>query len=145
MGAEKMYDQDFYAWAITNAELLRQGRFSEIDIEHVAEELESMGKSERRELISRLEVLLVHLLKWKFQPGLRGASWEITILKQRDSLEDLLEESPSLRHGLNKNIAKAYDRARRYAAKETGLPLATFPDPCPFAAEQVLDLEFWPA
>lgn len=145
MGADKMYDQDFYAWAITNAELLRQGRFSEIDIQHVAEELESMGKSERRELISRLEVLLVHLLKWKFQPGLRGASWEITILKQRDSLEDLLEESPSLRHGLDKTIAKAYDRARRYAAKETGLPLATFPDPCPFAAEQVLDLEFWPA
>jgi hypothetical protein len=145
MGADKMYDQDFYAWAITNAELLRQGRFSEIDIEHVAEELESMGKSERRALISRLAVLLVRLLKWKFQPGLRGASWEITILKQRDSLEDLLQESPSLRHELDKTIAKAYDRARRYAAKETGLPLATFPDPCPFATEQVLDSEFWPA
>jgi len=144
MGTEKRYDQDFYAWAIKNAELLRQGRLSEIDAEHVAEELESMGKSERRELISRLEVLLVHLLKWQFQPGLRGASWEITILKQRDSLADLLEESPSLRQGLSEHLVRAYGRARRYAAKETGLPLATFPDSCPFTGEQVLDPEFWP-
>ncbi|MBF0551328.1 MAG: DUF29 domain-containing protein, partial [Deltaproteobacteria bacterium] len=90
------YDRDFYAWTMNNAELIRQGRFSEIDIEHLAEELEGMGRSEKRALISRLAVLLAHLLKWTFHPGLRCTSWKYTIKEQRRRVLALLKDSPSL-------------------------------------------------
>jgi hypothetical protein len=140
----ELYTQDFYAWALKNAELLRQGRLSEIDAVNVAEELESMGKSDKRELLSRLEELLLHLLKWRYQPPQRGSSWAISIIKQRDGLTDLLEDSPSLKPGLVAQFAKAYQRARRYASQETGLPLTTFPATCPFTVEQAIDEQFWP-
>ncbi len=140
----ELYAQDFYAWALKNAELLRQGRLSEIDAVNVAEELESMGKSDKRELLSRLEELLLHLLKWRYQPQQRGSSWAISITKQRDGLADLLEDSPSLKPGLVAQFAKAYRRARRYASQETGLPLTTFPATSPFTVEQAIDEQFWP-
>src|SRR5580698_7276634 len=92
-----LYDQDFFAWAQEQAELLRAGRLSEADIGHIAEEIESMGRAEKRELVNRLIVLLHHLLKWQFQPDRRGASWEATILVQRHALERHLEDNPSLK------------------------------------------------
>ena len=143
---EEIYNQDFYAWAMQNAQLLRQGRLSEIDVEHIAEELESMGKSERRELMSRLSVLMSHLLKWLFQPELRSNSWKYTIEEQRSAVTDLLEDSPSLRHELNieDRLAKAYTNAVLQAARETGLDKGRFPQQCPFSLDQIRDDDFWP-
>src|ERR1700691_5077700 len=91
------YDRDFYAWANKQAALLRAGKLSEADFEHIAAEIESMGKTEKRELISRLTVLLLHLLKWRYQPEKRGASWEASIRVQRNRFADHLEDNPSLR------------------------------------------------
>jgi hypothetical protein len=127
-----------------NAQLLRQGRLSEIDVEHIAEELESMGKSERRELMSRLAVLMSHLLKWLFQPELRSNSWKYTIEEQRRGVTDLLEDSPSLRHELEDRLAKAYTNALLQAARETGMDKACFSEQCPFSLGQILDEDFWP-
>jgi hypothetical protein len=146
MSTAELYEQDRHAWALRNAELLRRRRLAEVDLEHIAEELESMGGSTRRELLSRLEELLVHLLKWRYQPERReySHSWEISIDKQRSALADLLDESPSLHGRLDAAVAKAYPRARRQATKATRLPSATFPETCPFTLEQLLDPDFWP-
>src|SRR5918992_6375229 len=139
MEVSQLYEQDFYAWAMKNAELLRQGRISEVDAMHLAEELEDMGKSNRRALLSRLQVLITHLLKYQRQPHLRSRSWEMTI-------RNLLQESPSLRTVLNEpdKLVQAYIRAMREAVAETGLAPDTFPAGCPFTLEQMLDPEFWP-
>src|SRR5713226_718431 len=93
-----LYDQDFAVWTSETARLLRAGRFDEVDIEHVAEEIEDMGKRDKRELHSRLTVLLLHLLKWKWQPEKQTRGWQSTLLTQRAELGRLLEDSPSLRH-----------------------------------------------
>ena len=92
-----LYEQDFYAWANEQAALLRSGRVSDADLEHIAEEIESMGRSEKRELISRLKLLLAHLLKWQFQPTLRGNSWRLTIEEQRRDVAEHLADNPSLK------------------------------------------------
>jgi hypothetical protein len=139
-----LYDRDFYAWANEQAALLRAGRLSEADIEHVAEEIESMGKSEKRELVSRLTVLLLHLLKWQFQPSRRGSSWETSIANTRDDLADHLADNPSLRAHIDAAIAAAYKRAYREAATETGLGKHAFPTPCPWSFEQMMAENFWP-
>ena len=138
------YNKDFYAWLMKNADLLRQHKFNEVDIEHVAEELESMGKSEKRELTSRLTVLLAHLLKWKFQPALRSRSWKNTILTQRIDISELLEDSPSLHYELGERIAIAYEKARLSAEDETGIDKNNFPESCPFTFEQLLKKDFLP-
>ena len=138
------YDQDFYAWALANAELLRQGRFAEVDAEHVAEELESMGKSQKRELGSRLTGLLAHLLKWRYQSGGRGSSWRNTITIQRLELQEVLEENPSLRPTLPAGLPSAYRKARLLAANETQLDVSAFPDACQFTLHQLLAADFWP-
>jgi hypothetical protein len=138
------YDKDFYAWAIYNAQLLRAGKLSEVDIEHVAEEIESMGKSEKRELINRLAVLLSHLLKWKFQPDKRSNSWKYTIEEQRDEVLELLEDSPSLNHELDLQVSRAYKKAVLFAATETSFGKETFPKECPFSLKQSLNKEFFP-
>jgi hypothetical protein len=140
-----IYDTDFYAWTQEQAALLRAGKLAEIETEHVAEELESMGASERQALSSRLTELLMHLLKWKYQPERRSSSWVRSINKQRIGIDALLDESPSLKYQLPSRFEKAYPKARRYAAIETGLPLATFPEACPFGVEDTLSPEFWPA
>jgi len=139
-----LYDLDFLEWTLKNAELLRAGRFAEADILHIAEEIEDMGKSLRRSLRSRLEVLLAHLLKWKFQPEGRGSSWETTIRIQRVRIEQLLEEMPSLRNAVAERIPAGYRTAVLAAAGETSLPRMAFPPECPFSLEQVLDEEFFP-
>lgn len=144
MSNSTLYDQDFYAWANEQAALLRSGRLSEADIEHVAEEIESMGKSEKRELVSRLTVLLLHLLKWQFQPSRRGSSWETSIANTRDDLADHLTDNPSLRAQLDAAIAAAYRRAYREAATETGLGKGAFPTACPWSFEQMIAEDFWP-
>jgi Domain of unknown function DUF29 len=140
-----LYDRDFYAWSREQADLLRAGKLAEADIGHIAEEIDSMGRTEKRELISRLDVLLLHLLKWHHQPGKRGPSWEASIFVQRNRLADHLDDNPSLRPLLPQAMASAYRIARREAVAETGLPGETFPDVCPWTADEVLDDGFWPA
>ena len=139
-----LYEQDFYAWTQQQAELLRAGRLSELDTAHLLEEIESMGISERRELYSRIKVLLHHLLKWSYQPAARSSSWANTIDEQRDMLELLLQQSPSLRRLVPEAIDYSYPKARRAAARETGLAENTFPDLCPYQPEQILADDFWP-
>jgi hypothetical protein len=138
------YEKDFYAWALHHAKLLRQHKFLEMDVKHMAEEIEDMGKSTRRELMNRLAVLLAHLLKWKFQPERHGNSWKYTIQEQRFEMGDLLAESPSLRHELEKQISHAYQKALIIAVKEAGLSLNTFPEVSPFSLNDVLDAAFLP-
>ncbi|GAB0115018.1 DUF29 domain-containing protein [Acidisoma sp. C75] len=139
-----LYDRDFYAWANEQAALLRAGKLAQADIEHIAEEIESMGRTEKRELISRLAVLLTHLLKWQYQPVRRGASWEVTISTQRRALDRHLKDNPSLRSKLDEAITDAYLDARGAAYAETALPKATFPPECPWSFEQMMDESFWP-
>lgn len=144
MKSAELYDRDFYRWTVQNAELLRAGRVSEADLEHIAEEIEDMGKRERRELISRLSVLICHLLKWQAQPERRSKSWIATIAVQRKDLADLLDEMPSLRGYLAKNLNKAHEHAVILASQETFLPMEDFPSTCPYPLEALLDEGFLP-
>lgn len=139
-----LYDRDFYAWANEQAALLRSGQLSAADIDHIAEEIESMGKSEKRELVNRLAILLLHLLKWQFQPGLRGNSWRLTIKEQRYRLADHMADNPSLKATLPETIANAYRLALVKAEGETGLPDSTFPAACPWTFDQITAADFWP-
>lgn len=138
------YDADFYNWTQRTAELIQQGRTDEVDLEHVAEEIADMGKRDRRELRSRLIVLLAHLLKWQMQPGLRSASWRSTILEQRTEIALVLSDSPSLRRIASHELASLYVRAVRTGMSEPGLPAANFPPSCPYSFDEVLDTDFFP-
>ena len=139
-----LHERDFYTWTHRQADLLREGRFNELDITHLIEELESMGARERRELGNRLAVLLAHLLKWQCQPERRGNSWKRTLKIQRIEINDLLADNPGLKSELNEIFAKAYQKARVLAADETSLDEAAFPGEAPFALQATLDLEFLP-
>jgi hypothetical protein len=140
------YDHDFFAWTQHQAALLREGVVAELDLVNLAEEVDSLGKSDRRALQSHLEGLVMHLLKWRYQPEGRttSTSWYGSIREHRARAAGILEDSPSLRRTVPALIAKGYDKARRVASHETGLPLATFPATCPWTAAQVLDDDFWP-
>jgi Domain of unknown function DUF29 len=116
-----------------------------LDLEHLAEEIESLGKRDRRTLESQLRRLLLHLLKYRYDPApepRRG--WRMTVREARREIADLLEDSPSLQHRPERSLTRAYRIARDNAVDDTGLPLATFPDACPWAIAQVLDEDFWP-
>jgi len=139
-----LYDTDFYAWANEQAALLRAGRFSEADLENIAEELESMGRSEKRELNNRLKVLLTHLLTWRYQPMLRGASWRLTVEEQRREVALHLADNPSLTARLAGTMVTAYGSAILSAQRETGLRRQTFPATCPWTYDQIMDAAFWP-
>ena len=138
-----MHDRDFHAWTFQQSALLREGRLSEADVAHIAEELESMGASERRELINRLAVLMAHRLKWQFQSELRGNSWRNAIDVQRFDVKESLEENPNLITNLNERMAKSYLKSLLLAVRETGINRQTFPPCCPFKAEQLLSEEYW--
>ncbi len=145
MGANaKLYDRDFYAWTREQAALLREGRLADADLANLAEEIESMGRSERHRLYSRLSVLLTHLAKWRFQPGLRSRSWELTIREQRRRAAMLLRDNPSLGPALTEIAADAWARAALAAQRETGLDESNFPEVCPWTPEQALDDDFLP-
>lgn len=139
------YNKDFYAWLIKSAELLRNNRFAEVDIEQIAKELEAISKSEKRELMSRLTVLLAHLLKWQFQSAVRSRSWKNTILTQRIDISGLLEDSPSLQYDLGDKLAVAYEKAKLSAEDETGIDKIHFPEQCPYSFAQILEKDFFPA
>ncbi len=139
-----LYQQDAYTWALRNAELIRAHRFSEVDWEHVAEEIEAVGKSEWRELESRLIVLLAHLLKWQYQAARRGRSWRTTIQEQRHRLHRVLAFNPGLKPHLDTILRDAFTTAILVASRETDLDESTFPEVCPFSFETIMDHGFWP-
>lgn len=140
----ELYEKDVYAWALKNAALLRQRRFDEIDVDHIAEEIESVGKSERQALESHLIVLLSHLLKWQYQPERRSRSWELTIREQRRRVERVFGKNPGLKAVLDETLDEAYDTARLVASRETGLSDALFPEVCPWGFGDILNSDFWP-
>jgi len=142
--ANELYQTDFYAWTQEQARLLRERRWDDLDLDNLADEVESVGRSDKRQIESRLEILLAHLLKWKLQPGGRGNSWIGTIFEQRRRLIGLIEESPSLRDFAQKETFNSYPAARLLAARETGIALGLFPEQCPFTPEQVFDVEYFP-
>lgn len=144
MSASTSYDQDYYLWFADQARLLRAAAWQQLDVEHLAEELEDMGKREKRALRSRTVVLLAHLLKYRFQPQHRSASWNGTIREQRKQLAELISDSPSLRPRLEDDLQDSYISASLLAAGETGLPETVFPEQCPFSIDQLLDQDFWP-
>lgn len=133
-----LHDQDFYTWTSQQAELLRQGRFTDLDTEHLIGELESMGARERRELVNRLAVLAAHLLKWRYQPERRGPSWQRTIKIQRIEITDLLDENPGLQGELGASFLKGYAKARILATDETQFDETVFPTDPPFTLEEAL-------
>lgn len=139
-----LYDRDFHAWTNEQAALLRSGRLAAADIEHIAEEIESMGRSEQQQLENRLAVLLLHLLKWRHQPNLRGNSWRLTIKEQRNRIERHLRRNPSLKAMLDETIADAYSDAMIGAERETGLAEDSFPAICPWPFERIAAQDFWP-
>ncbi len=138
------HDQDFYAWSLEQAALLRQRRIVEADLDLIAEEIESMGKTEKRELVSRLTVLLLRLLKWRSQPKGRGQSWRLSIANSRDEITDLIADNPSLKPMLDAVMVQAYRYARRKAAIETHLGEERFPDKCPWSFAEAIDEGFLP-
>lgn len=139
-----LYERDFYAWTQQQTQLLKSGRFSDVDLAHLIEEVESMGIRERRELLSRMRMIVLHLLKWQFQPQLRSSGWRGTLVGQRVELDDLLNQSPSLRSLCSDALEHAYPHAQVEAAAETGLPLSTFAESCPYTLDDVLRLDYFP-
>jgi hypothetical protein len=135
------YDEDFVAWTQHQAIVLREGKWDKMDLLNLAEEIESLGNSVRRELSSRLRVLVVHLLKGHDQPERRfeGHGWETTINTQRSDIDDLLHDSPSLRPQVQERLTQQYGKAQSQALRETRLA-----ESCPWTVEQVLDDDFWP-
>ncbi|MGK7893619.1 MAG: DUF29 domain-containing protein [Xenococcus sp. (in: cyanobacteria)] len=136
------YTTDFYAWTQQQAKLLRAKEIEQIDWQNIAEEIEDMGRSEKRQLESRLEILIMHLLKWQFQPNLRSRSWQLTIKEQRLRLAQLLTENPSLKSSLDAVTEKIYPLAVISAEKETGL--SSFPETYPYDLIDILSAEFLP-
>jgi hypothetical protein len=149
-----LYDVDYLAWIESTVQLLKHGKLSELDIKNLIEEVEDLGKSQRQSLKSRLRVLLMHLLKWHYQPDRRSYpetsnpwnqnSWANTISEQRDGIQDVLDDSPSLRNYLSEILPDSYKKARNSASRETGIELSKFPDSCPYTESEILNEDFWP-
>lgn len=139
-----LYEQDFCLWLENTAQLLKNGKLSELDLPNLIEEVEAMGRSEKNALTSNLKIVLMHLLKYRYQSEKRSNSWLCTIFEHRDRLDELLQTSPSLKNYFAQEFDNCYTKARKKASLETGLPLNTFPEKSPFTQEEVLDSEFLP-
>jgi hypothetical protein len=138
------YEEDFVAWLEDQAGRARRGEVESLDLENIAEELEGLARSDRREIRNRLTVLLTHLLKYKFQPRRRSRSWLATIAEQRNRIETVMDDSPSLAPFPASILDQSYADARAQAAIETGLPESEFPERCPFDIDAVLDPRWLP-
>lgn len=133
-----LYEQDFFQWTQEQAALLKAGALSQLDVANLIEEIESMGRSEKRELSHRLEELIAHLLKWDFQPERRSRSWELTINEQRIRIKKHLRENPSLKHAIKECIDDSFELAVIQAIRETKLDNSVFPKTCPYRFEQIM-------
>jgi hypothetical protein len=144
MGNAELYEQDFYRWTQEQVALLREGKWHDLDREHLMEEIEDLGRSARKDLRSYLEGLVLHLLKWRYQPDYQTRDWRDSIVENRARIPDCLAESPRLCPQLPTLLQECYPHARRRAARQTRLPQATFPETCLWTVEQVIDAAFWP-
>ena len=140
------YESDVVAWANEQAALIRAGHFDKLDLINIAEEIEDVGKSEQRELASRMAVLLAHILKWKFQPQKRSVSWTLTIKEQRRLLVRRVQKTPSLSPILSDPewVDEIWVDAKALAEKETGLDMSTYPEICPWSMADVLTPDWLP-
>lgn len=137
--APPLYECDLYAWSLEQARLLKEGRLDEVDAENVAEEILDVGRNEYDKLESALGVLLMHMLKWDYQPEKRTRSWETTILEQRDRVERQLRDNPSLRSRTREAVRDGYRLGRLRASGETDMDLDAFPEACPYDRETILN------
>jgi hypothetical protein len=137
-----LYNSDLYAWSLEQARLLREGRLGEIDAENIAEEILDVGRTEYDKLESALRVLLMHMLKWDYQPDRRTRSWENTIREQRYRAERQLRENPSLKPRLDDAVREGYRSARLEASSETDMDLDRFPESCPYGWEEIIGRQF---
>jgi Domain of unknown function DUF29 len=141
---QSLYERDFYLWIEQQAALLREGRLDELDVANLLEEIESMGRKDKKAIKSNLVIVLLHLLKHEVQPNRRSRSWLDSILEHRQRLRDDLEESPSLRGHLEAVFPHAYADARARAITQTGLTERAFPRTSPYTLEQALDPKYLP-
>jgi hypothetical protein len=142
--SQSLYDRDFYSWTYRQSLLLRERRFDELDILHLTEEIEDLGKRHYDQLESRLMQLIAHLLKWKIQHWKRTNSWRATIRVQRKSIAKLLERNPGLKYRLDDALQESWDQGRDLAIIETDLSEDRFPEHCPFNFADIMDQDFWP-
>ena len=138
------HEEDLYGWAVSTVQLLRDKKMSEIDFDHIAEELEDMVSSNETQMINRRTLVLSHLLKWQFQPNMRGHSWIYTIREQRTQAKMHLTDNPSLKGKLEEILINAYDVATSKAAKDTSFDKKDFPLECPYTFDQIMNDEFYP-
>jgi len=139
-----LHETDLYAWTRQQVQLLKSGQLSALDVSNLIDEVDDMGGSIRNQLESRLEVLLMHLLKWQYQPNYRGRSWQLTIKEQRRKIERLIRKNPSLQNTLDQTLADAYGDAILAAAKETGMAENIFPEQCPYSIQQIIYSDYLP-
>jgi hypothetical protein len=140
----QLYETDFNLWIEQTVNHLKKGNLQALDLDNLIEEISDMGRNNRREVFGRLKVLLMHLLKWQYQPEKRTNSWINTIDEQREQLELILRDSPSLKPYLADIFAECYQKEVRGTVNETNLPKETFPVDCPFTQEQVLNWDYFP-
>jgi len=138
------HDKDVYGWAVHTAQLLKDKKMSEVDFDGIIEEIEALGRSEKHELISRLSLVMAHLLKWQFQPNMRSHGWKYTLEEQREQARFCLEDNPSFKDKLDEFLKRAYKLSLTRAAKDTAFDKKTFPAECPYTFEQIMDDEFYP-
>ena len=138
------HEEDFYGWTVHTAQLLRDRKMSEVDFENIIEEIEALGSSEKHQLINRLSLVISHLLKWQYQPNIRGHSWVYTIREQRDQARFHIEDNPSLKSRLDEILTRAYKVGVSKAAKDTSLDKNDFPSECPYTFDQIMNDEFYP-
>ncbi len=132
------YLEDYGAWVLAQVELLRDGQFDELDLEHLIEEVEGLARSDFNAFKSAIRIVLIHMLKWDVQVDYRTRSWAVSIEGHRQRVRDELEDSPSYKTRVDEAVGKAYRRARYDAAKETRLPLSHFPEDCPFTFDEIM-------
>jgi hypothetical protein len=139
-----LYETDYLQWLETTVESVRHQDYTNVDWSNLIAEMEDMGRNERRSLENNLIVILLHLLKWQYQPGCKSGSWAGSIVEHRRRIKKTLKESPSLQPYLASIVAEAYTDVVKQAKAETGLPLERFPVHCPYGLTAVLDDEFLP-
>lgn len=142
MTTKLLYESDFYHWTVDQVRSLRLGKLDSLDLEHLAEEIESLGNQQRSELENRLAILLGHLLKWDLQPNLRGKSWRSTIREQRRQIQKLITKNPSLKSYLDEAMSEGYESALDLVVRETPFDYKDLPDVCPYAIAQIFDNNF---
>ena len=142
MTTKLLYESDFYHWTVDQVRSLRLGKLDSLDLEHLAEEIESLGNQQRSELENRLAILLGHLLKWDLQPNLRGKSWRSTIREQRRQIQKLITKNPSLKSYLDEAMSEGYESALDLVVRETPFDYRDLPDVCPYTIAQIFDNNF---